>query len=235
MNKSKGILHRLFNNLFLITCISTIILLPNQASFAGYKPPPNQKPPSGYTDSSGVRGKCSATDNSKILLLAPVTHVGQATSSYPSFAWFLPKHQSLPIEFSIYELNDDNQASKQVFRDKLPNASGVMNIELREHKQALKLGKRYVWQVEVLCNPNRPSRNIVVSAEIDIVELPSSLKAALSKTDSPLQRANLYAEAGMWYDALKEALAAENNLELAIVTLGLMEELAYLEKTAYVF
>lgn len=230
INQNKGLLHKLFNNTILTSCILTITLLPNQTSLAAYKPPRNQKPPSGYTDSSGVRGKCNAIENSKIVLLAPVTHVGQTTSAYPSFAWFVSKHQSIPIEFSIYEFDQNNQPTKQVFQEELPSSSGIM--ELSQRKQALKVGKRYVWQVEALCNPNRPSRNIVASAEIEVVQMPNSLKTALSKTSSRLQKANLYAEAGMWYDALKEALTSENNLELAILTLGLMEDLANLEKTA---
>jgi hypothetical protein len=48
-------LHLIFSAKFLTICLLTITLVANHAVVTGYQPPSDQKPPSGYSDSSGVR------------------------------------------------------------------------------------------------------------------------------------------------------------------------------------
>ncbi|NJL09738.1 MAG: hypothetical protein HC908_04625 [Calothrix sp. SM1_7_51] len=50
-----GLLHNLFNKRFTFGCALIVILLISQTANAGYIPPRSQKPPGGYSDSSGVR------------------------------------------------------------------------------------------------------------------------------------------------------------------------------------
>jgi hypothetical protein len=56
------------------------------------------------------------------------------------------------------------------------------------------------------------------------------LKIALSNQSKSSERVNLYAEAGMWYDALSEALASTNNSQQAKVAASLLEDLAKSEQ-----
>jgi hypothetical protein len=58
----------------------------------------------------------------------------------------------------------------------------------------------------------------------------SNLKIALSNQSESSERVNLYAEAGMWYDALSEALASSANRQQAKVTASLLEDLAKSEQ-----
>ena len=225
------LLYRVLNLSLLASCILSLTLSSTQAAYAKYQPPRTQKPPSTYTDSSGVRGSCQTTGVSSPILLAPMTHVGQTTSTHPTFAWFVPYDQKIPIEFTLYEFDTNDQPTTLTYKYQLQSSPGIMKLSLPQYKQGLTSGKKYLWQVETLCNPNRPSRNFLVRAEIEVVQMPSTLKILLSREREPSERANSYAEAGMWYDALGEALAFTVDGQLTIVGITLIQDLAQLEKS----
>ena len=88
----------------------------------------------------------------------------------------------------------------------------------------------YLWQVALLCDPGNPSKDKLAKAMIEVVATPPSLKVALAQTFDPLKRAALYAQAGLWYDALAEALAAGSGTQA--VWLDLVEDLSRLEASS---
>lgn len=55
MTRIYRLLHQFFPAKFLAICVLSITLVFNSAVFTAYQPPSDQKPPSGYSDSSGVR------------------------------------------------------------------------------------------------------------------------------------------------------------------------------------
>jgi hypothetical protein len=107
------------------------------------------------------------------------------------------------------------------------SSPGIMKLSLPE--DSLIGGQRYLWQVVISCDPNHPSTDLVTRAEIQVVEMPLSLKKALSVTREPLKRAELYAESGLWYDALGEALGATSDARQGEYASTLLEDLAKLE------
>lgn len=62
-------LNKLLNTRVLTSCILSIILGVTQSAPSAYQPPKDQKPPSGYSDSSGVRGSCKTTSERLLILL----------------------------------------------------------------------------------------------------------------------------------------------------------------------
>ena len=62
-------------------------------------------------------------------------------------------------------------------------------------------GGNYVWQVEMICDPERPSRNLFVQAGLKVVA-PSEQNFAQSKTAV----LNELLEQGFWQDALTISL-----------------------------
>jgi hypothetical protein len=231
MTRQKWLLHKIFNPKILTICALTITLSLTQATLAAYKPPSDQKPPSGYTDSSGIRGRCKTIGTGSLTLLAPVTHVGQTTSVHPTFAWFVAHHQRVPMEFSLYEFDNNDQPHKLIYKSQLQSSPGIMKLSLPQEQPGLSVGQKYLWQVEILCNRNRPSRNLLARTEIEVVAMPASLKDALDHEQDRTQRATLYAEAGMWYDALSEALNPSNTGELGKAAANLIQDLANLEQS----
>jgi hypothetical protein len=76
-----------------------------------------------------------------------------------------------------------------------------MTLSLPKDEPGLERGQRYIWQVAMLCDSNRPSNDLVAMAEIDVVEMPGEVGFVRDA------RKNVYilAEAGLWYDAIGEA------------------------------
>ncbi|WP_244142054.1 DUF928 domain-containing protein [aff. Roholtiella sp. LEGE 12411] len=231
MTYKKWTLHKLLNFKILTTCILSTTLSTTQIALAGYQPPSDQKPPSGYSDSSGVRGRCKATSGRSLTLLAPITHVGRTTSLHPTFAWFIPDNQAVRIQFSLYEFDTSLKPKKlNIYTQQFQSSQGMMKRSLPQKLPGLSVGKRYLWQLQTLCNSNRPSRNPVSRAEIEVVQIPQALLTALSVTKEPSLRANLYAEAGIWYDAINEVLPTSGE-QTGRAVASLLTSLAKLEKT----
>lgn len=223
---------------------STAILHQSDSAIAAYKRPRNQKPPSTYTDSSGVRGICEGISERSLTLLAPVTHVGLTTLSHPTFTWVASEQQTIPTEFTLYQF-DKNRVPKLVEKVMIESSPGIKQLKLPQNFPGLKIGKRYMWQLQTKCSPNRPSKNLILRAEIERVKIPSNLANALSAinnlsktTDTKLPievndgnlRIKLYAESGLWYDALSEALATSPNGKLGLAVANLLADLAEIEQ-----
>jgi hypothetical protein len=193
-----------------------------------YTPDPNSPPPKEATDSTGSRaGSCAGDTETKLTALAPQSHVGQTGSTHPTFAWFVPDSQPYPIIFQLYEY-DANGNPQSIETINLQSSPGIMTLSLPKDKSGLSVGKRYRWEVVMLCNPGSPSRALVVEAEIERVEMPPALKTSLSATTDPLERAKLYASEGLWYDAMGEVLTSDKERAREF-TLSLLENLVELE------
>ena len=208
--------------------VLSLSLTVTTTAVAKYNPPPDQRPPGGYTTSSGSRGVCGVSGGTPLTVLAPQRHVGQTTSTHPTFAWFVPDSKPLPMEFILYKYSPGS-APKLVHKIELRSSPGIMNLTLPEDKPDLTVGQRYLWQVAILCNSNHPSSDLVARAEIEVVQVPPALKRALA-TKNRLEMADLYAEAGLWYDALREALEPAKDARLGEVASSLLEDLAELEE-----
>lgn len=161
--------------------------------------------------SSGGRGCGTSTlpittDVPALILLAPGGQAGQTVSTRPTFAWFVRDAASLPIEFRLYEQDNDRfKLVKEIKDDRLRSMSGIMVMAAAGALPELTVGKRYRWQVELVCNPNRPSSNLFAEAAMDVVPMQAGLKKQLAQTRDRLSQAQLYAQAHLWYDVLKTA------------------------------
>lgn len=230
MNQIFWLLNKRIDSKLVTSCVLSLSLVVTPTALAEYKQPPDQRPPRGYTTSSGPRGGCEVNGGPQLTLLAPQKHVGQTTSLHPTFAWFVPDSRPFPIEFMLFYESGSGRELKLVKKIKLQSSPGIMKLSLPEDKPGLAVGQRYLWQVAILCDPNYPSRDLVVKSEIEIVEMPPAVKRALSATSDRLEIAELYARAGLWYDALGEALGHAEDSRLGGIASTLLEELAKLEE-----
>lgn len=208
----------------LLTGCALGCVLVTTPAMAEYQPPTDQKPPSSYTQSAGPRGGCEVAEEAGLTALAPQNHVGQTTLSHPTFAWFVPDSNSLPLEFALYKYTPTGNV-QLAYKTRLRTTLGIMKLSLPKNYPGLVLG-RYIWQVAMLCNPNHPSSDMVAKAEIERVEMLPILAKKLPQTRDRAAKVELYAQAGLWYDALAEALwEASLKSEAA----SLLEDLARLE------
>jgi uncharacterized protein DUF928 len=160
-----------------------------------YKPPLRGAP--GGRVGGGTRG-APGRDTFTLSVLAP-DHSGLTVSEQPPLYWFISGDISLPVEVTIADPNGTQPLlEKQV---STPVKRGVQRFSIAEHGVKLAPGIPYRWSVTVVPDPNRRSRDILASGTIERVEPPAGLEAKLQGA-SKENLAFLYAEAGIWYDAL---------------------------------
>jgi len=82
-----------------------------------------------------------------------------------------------------------------------PIKPGVHRVRLADHNIRLKPGEAYRWFVTVVPDSDRRSKDILAGGAIERVDVPNDLKARLAAAKKS-EVFSLYADAGMWYDAV---------------------------------
>ena len=192
---SRKIARRKIVGLALALCLFET--LPAQAD---YQPPSEPSAPTAGTSTAGTRGGCSGNADGGLTVLAPLSYTGQTASNHPTFLWFVADTQSYPLEFRLYQhTNGKRRLLQKVTMQSHP---GLMQFSLPTHQPDLAPGQTYSWQVILSCNPNHPSGDSVAGATLQVVPLSSSLRSQLTTAKSAIEQANLYAQNGLWYDAI---------------------------------
>ncbi|MEO1591084.1 MAG: DUF928 domain-containing protein [Cyanobacteria bacterium J06632_22] len=193
--------------------------------------PRREGTPGGPTTSTGTRSGSCLNDPSAVTAftgLGPQFEVGLTRATRPEFVWHLPaSSQSFPIEFRLLTLDDANRVIL-VHSEQLAYAAGFMTYQMPERLPALEPGRRYYWQVIVTCNPNRPSRSLVSTAQFEVISPSAEITQALTTANTNADRATIYANDGLWYDALALVVRAETDEEQQLRT-RLLRDLAYEE------
>jgi hypothetical protein len=158
-----------------------------------YKPPLRGAP--GGRVGGGTRG----TTNVFVLSALAPDHMGLTANEQPSLYWFISNPTALPVEVAIM----DPQGVKPLFERRLagPVEKGVHRIDLAELGVKLAPGVPYRWSVTVIPDANRRSRDILAAATIERVDVPTEVRAKMEQA-SKEDLAAIYAEAGLWYEAL---------------------------------
>jgi sulfur transfer complex TusBCD TusB component (DsrH family) len=222
----KGIL----KNLLMISSILGLFLAVSPRVFAQYNGSGNTPVSTGSnTGVGGTRsGSCESTNGDPLMILAPFSHIAKTASNRPDFAWFVPTmSQSYPIEFRLYEYDENKQLKDFGEPILMSSLSGIMTFSFPEDFPQLTTGKTYLWQVNLTCNENDPSKDILVSTELEVVKIPSNL----TTTNDNLETIENYLKVGLWYDALGLALSQENYQLNTLGTIILGELLTYEEDT----
>jgi hypothetical protein len=104
-----------------------------------------------------------------------------------------------PVEVTII----DDRGVKPLLEVRLPQPvqPGVQRIRLADHGVKLEPGIHYKWFVTVVVDSARRSRDVLAGGTIERVELSPEVSARLAGAP-PETLPMIYAEAGLWYDAL---------------------------------
>lgn len=188
--------------------------------------PGNQKPaPKTRRSDAGTTRGCSGGEL-PLTILASRQYIGRSTAQQPTFAWFVPRDSaSKPMRFALYEWVP-NGKPKAVREITLQSSPGIMKLSA---DLALQAGKTYLWQVIIQCDPDNPSGDLVSEGNIEIVAMPVEVQSKLDRASNGTEKARIYAEAGLWYDALSEALKLSETSKLGAVGSALINDLAQSE------
>lgn len=160
----------------------------------------------GRREGGGTRGECLR--GKKLTAIMPKSNTGKTISEYPTFFVYVPASlQSWAdtvkgAEFGIEDENGNELYSSVVA---LPSDYGIISVSIPSTPDTPKLevGMNYTWYFHVICdwenNPLDRSSIHYVESRIQRVE-PSDELARGLKQKSARDRADMYAEQGMWYE-----------------------------------
>ena len=162
---------------------------------------PVYKPPLRGAPGGRVGGGTRSGSSRDIFVLAALVpeDSGLTVSEQPSLYWFISTATTLPVEVAI----TDPQATQPVVETRLPSPTkpGIQRIRLADLGIHLAPGTAYQWSISVIPDANRRSRDILAGGVIQRVEAPAGLQEKLAQSRKE-EHPFLYAEAGLWYDAL---------------------------------
>jgi hypothetical protein len=115
-------------------------------------------------------------------------HVSQ--TSAPEAEFIIQKKISATEDEIVYEQNVA-----------LPETPGIVSISLPADAEALEVGQSYYWAFQVICDPTEYLKNVVVEGAVQRIGLDSTLANQLQQAE-PRDRPALYADAGIWTDAV---------------------------------
>ena len=149
------------------------------------------------------RSLCPGTLKAKQTILIQ-NKVGQTVSAQPTFLWHLSGDSNLDLEFILTDTAQEEPLFKQRFAQ--PKA-GFTEFKLPPTIKLLP-GRQYLWSVRLLCSTTDMAANPTAQGFITYRVAASGLVRQLEAATSATQRAEIYAQQGLWYDALGALWAA---------------------------
>jgi hypothetical protein len=144
----------------------------------------------------GLRGGMG--EDPAVSALVP-DHVGITIKQHPALNWFLSKHTSLPIRFTLTDERSIRALVEQSITT--PNHAGVHAIQLSDFGFALEANVQYRWYISVIKDLDSPSRDIVTGGMIERCEFSECL-ALDATTTCNRDAVMINASKGFWYDAM---------------------------------
>lgn len=144
-----------------------------------------------------ARGKSG--DMPMLSVLVP-NHTGLTIKDQPSLFWYQSKPCALRFELTLVVPD----IAQPVLEFSLPRAEreGVQRLPLQDQNTTLSPGVEYQWTVALVPDEENRSQDIISSGTIKrLAPSPEFMSKIVKKTQEEL--VYLYAEEGLWYDALE--------------------------------
>ena len=161
----------------------------------GYVPPAKDRKQQKAT-ASGSRG-CPGK-SVDITSLIPTDHTPTTISAHPNFLFSVESVPNLPVRFSLIERGVIEPIWES---DVAVNQLGILTVSIPP-TVSLDVGKKYVWNLEIICNPSRRSESWYIRAVIKRVPLKPKLARKLDEANSEFEKAVILANNGIWYNAI---------------------------------
>ncbi|MEH2247678.1 DUF928 domain-containing protein [Nostoc sp.] len=167
------------------------------------KQPENRGAPRDRTG-AGTRGDCPVA-NKPLTALVPLvskTVLSLTTNEHPTFWFYVPYVPQNINSVKLVLLDEKNNSlTKEPIPITLSNTPGVIRVSVPTTEKPLEIGQYYHWYFLIDCNPQSRSEDIAVEGLVQRIVLKDELTRRLH-TATPLQQVALYAQAGIWQDAV---------------------------------
>jgi hypothetical protein len=191
-----------------------------------YKPPLRGSPTGRV--GGGTRGM-TERESFSLQVLAP-DHIGLTIQDQPCLYWYVSKPIPYPVELTVIERNAVKPLLEKIIKG--PDKGGIQFIRLADYAVHLRRNVPYKWFVTLVTDAEHRSKDILAGGIIKSVEPPPSLSAKLKGADSG-KAPYIYAEEGLWYDALGAISgmidASPNNVDLRKQRASLLEQVGLSE------
>lgn len=158
------------------------------------------------TVGSGSRGDNSCQSSwakDSLVLIVPEPEVVHLTaSSNPSLYFYARTNRPSTVKFNLVNPNKRSR-NPIVQRTITIDKSGIYQIDL-EDKIELDTNELYLWQIGIPCENDSDRFQQILRAGIKKIEISESLKREITSAESA-RKTEIYAERGLWYDALNSA------------------------------
>ncbi|MBL1178131.1 DUF928 domain-containing protein [Pantanalinema sp. GBBB05] len=137
------------------------------------------------------------------LTTGEVMGIQQTTSAYPTLWVYLPYELTpeRPAELRLEIPATGQYVTQRTVLRLTAVKAGIIGIQIPATEAPLKVGQRTDWTFVVRCDPNDFSANKFVNLSVQRIEVARSLQQQLAIA-TPIDRVALYAEAGIWENAL---------------------------------
>ncbi|MGH2415731.1 MAG: DUF928 domain-containing protein, partial [Microcystaceae cyanobacterium] len=143
-----------------------------------------------------------------------ITKVWGLTAAERATFWFDIPYAKEAIASMEFVLQDNSTPASEIYRAQLtvPDQPGIISVRLPSSMPPLRAGELYQWffKVRLNCDAKPAANQPAVKQQISKEELygwvqrisPSPTLAEQLQQATPQQRATVYIENGIWYDAL---------------------------------
>ena len=145
----------------------------------------------------GSRG--GAADDLSVEVLVP-DQMALTTQAQPSLYWYQSKAAKTQCEITLTE--PKNPKPLLMLKTPTQTPAGIHAIRLSKFKIELKPNVVYRWSIAVIEDPANRSQDIVANGVIKRIDPSPELAGGLAKA-ADADKPALYAENGIWYDALQ--------------------------------
>lgn len=133
--------------------------------------------------------------------LAPDDHVGETLMKSPALYWYLSQTTTYPVVFTL----EDGRLVKPLLEASLksPTCPGVQMIRLTDYNLSLEEEVQYRWHISLIVDPESRSKDIHTMGTVErIPYIQSIFEGRKTRCRDPLDAVCMYAEAGLWYEAV---------------------------------
>jgi len=160
--------------------------------------PPSRSAPERTAD-GGTRG-CFQP----IVSLDPGAAMPLTVSQQPTFFWHVPAGASQQLRFVLVDAADEENVVYETYMQ-TPSEDSIVSLTLPATK-SLEVGKTYHWYMVAVCDASNPRDGVAIDGWVERIE-PSESLAATLKASGDRQHPNVYAEAGIWHEAISNFVA----------------------------
>ncbi|MDS3861680.1 DUF928 domain-containing protein [Thermosynechococcaceae cyanobacterium BACA0444] len=172
-------------------------------AWADFVPPSNLGRP-GNREGAATRGTCKfdlAEKEPGLTALIPRANIGLTTAANPTVFWYLPKNNYQVGEMMLYKATETEQTLVDRTTFLLEGRPTLDRFTWAN--QTLAPNQDYRWVLSLICDPANPDPSQIVYVEgwVRRVDLAPNVQTALANAQG-LNRFQIFAKAGLWYDAL---------------------------------